>query len=231
MPLLHPRFCSEDPKRDSEGRLLLRRKKSARVRFSCRSFSQSVVGARPTKEERGGKRACAQVPVKCGGKRLAGSGQPAGGRKRGPRCGGRREHPCGRRAPSRTGQPCSGAAARVPSADARVWARRAVERGPADISRASLHGGDPLQSQAAMGTPPAGRVPDPQGWVWPGVLGVPSQALDLFGDFRLGTLGLLHSKSLSSGGRDHCLFNSLELVVQRTKADAQESCRLSPIAI
>ncbi len=39
-----------------------------------------------------------------------------------------------------------------------------------------------------MGSPPAGRVPDPQGWVWPGVLGVPSQAVDLFADFRLGTL-------------------------------------------
>ncbi len=38
-----------------------------------------------------------------------------------------------------------------------------------------------------MGTPPAGRVPDPQGWVWPGVLGLPSQALDFFADFRLGT--------------------------------------------
>ena len=47
---------------------------------------------------------------------------------------------------------------------------------------------DPLQSEAAMGSPPAERVPDPQGWVWPGMLGVPSQALALFADLQLGTL-------------------------------------------
>ncbi len=58
-----------------------------------------------------------------------------------------------------------------------------MERISVNTSRVSPHGDDPLQSEAAMGSPPAGRVPDPQGWVWPGVLGVPSQAMDLFGNF------------------------------------------------
>ncbi len=48
--------------------------------------------------------------------------------------------------------------------------RQAGTRAPSALLRAAglpgaNHSDDPLQSEAAMGAPPAGRVPDPQGWV------------------------------------------------------------------
>ncbi len=100
------------------------------------------------------------------------------------------QHPCGRRAPSRTGQPCSGAAARVPGADAGCG-----RVAPWNVDRQTLRG---LLSAAATHCRAKPQwvprrlagYPTRMGWVWPGVLGVLSQAVDLFGDFRLGTLRL-----------------------------------------
>ena len=72
-----------------------------------------------------------------------------------------------------------------------VWARRAVERGSVNTLEDSLHGGTHCSETAQWVPRRLARGP--------GVLVVPSQALDLFADFQLRTLESSSSKNIDPG--------------------------------
>ena len=68
------------------------------------------------------------------------------------------------------------------------------------MSEDSLHGGTHC-GDTAQWVPRRLAGTHPRGWVWPGVLGVPSQALDLFADFQLRTLELRERQTCDARGK------------------------------